>query len=188
MFSQVVRISALSVFLAVCIVVQNDVAFATSKGKGKNSVPDRRERKELKCEEFNGIEIKENWTLPLNAFPLGISSSPPDILRDVLRRIGCVIYDGTKKRRGVITIGISVKDPSQNKMPTNTDTVEVVLSWSRGIENAQTSFVGVVSQGFPAREEELRSILAESIKDLRMAIARERRKRDPLASVREVVY
>ena len=188
MFSQIVRISALSVFLAVCIVLQSDIAFAISKGKGKISVSDRRERKELKCEEFNWIEIKENGTLSSSARRLGISSSPADILRDVLRRIECVVYDGTKKRRGIITIGIFVKDPSNNKMPTNTDTIEITLSWSRGIQNAQASFVGAVPQGFPTREEELRSMVAESIKDLRTAIVRERRKRDPLTSVREVVY
>lgn len=185
----VARFVALFLVIAIGITSFSFDTYAAPRNPGKKSQPERQERKEkeVKCEEFNGFEVRESGIYFQNLKQLGIAISPRDILERALRDLGCVLHNGAGKWRGIVTIGISVRDRSPDGFPVCADTVNVILLWSRRNLNAESFFTASLGDA-PGPEEAIQKIVAQSIQDLRKAIARERKKPDPIARTKEVRY
>lgn len=123
------------VFVTGCVSLFPPSSFAASQENVLLDVSGR-----ALCRQFNNVEIKNDW---FSSYGRDVPREAAAVFEKTLTKLGCVVYHGTGKRNGVITVGLSfrrlVRDDLLGPGPREENSIfRVSLSWSRGIENAET--------------------------------------------------
>jgi hypothetical protein len=164
----------LRVLFAVCICLFT--AFVSHAAQPMKALPaDINKRGEPLCNRFNGVEFKDDQIFSRDRDVVADASA---LFTKALKKLGCTTYDGRGKRNGIITVGLSRKRVIRHGLfgpgpEEESDTFHVFLSWSKGIENAETlplTFTIPVPESADSGNDALTTIALQSLRELHAAI------------------
>lgn len=160
------------VFGGICLVM----ALASSAVEHVKSLSrSTHQQEELLCKQFNGVEFKDDRIVFRDRNTFEHASA---LFARVLKSLGCITYEENRKRNGIITVELSEKKIVEHGLlgpgpEEEVETFRVVLSWSKGTENAETLPLVFTIPGRATADlgnDALMNIVTQSLRDLQSAI------------------
>lgn len=132
-------------------------------------------RGEPLCNQFNSVEFKDDRVFSRDR---DVVMNASVLFTKAVKKLGCIAYEGSGKHNGIVTVGLSEKRVVRRGLfgpgpEEESDTFRVLLSWSKGIENAETlplTFTIPVQESADLGSGALTNIAIQSLRELQNAI------------------